>query len=39
MMQVTLVERLDIINSILDRVNEGQELTDEMKELLKEMSK
>lgn len=38
-MQVTLVERLDIINSILDRVNEGQELTDEMKELLKEMSK
>lgn len=38
-MQVIFVERLDIINSILDRVNEGQELTDEMKELLKEMSK
>jgi len=39
MMQVTFVERMEIINSILDRVNEGQELTDEMKELLKEMSK
>ena len=38
-MQVTFVERMEIINSILDRVNEGQELTDEMKELLKEMSK
>ena len=38
-MQVTFVERIEIINSILDRVNEGQELTDEMKELLKEMSK
>ena len=39
MMQVRFVERIEIINSILDRVNEGQELTDEMKELLKEMSK
>ena len=38
-MQVTFVERIEIINSILDRVNEGQELTDEIKELLKEMSK
>lgn len=39
MMQVIFVERMEIINSILDRVNEGQELTNEMKELLKEMSK
>ena len=39
MMQVTFVERMEIINSILDRVNQGHELTDEMKELLKEMSK
>lgn len=39
MIELKFVDRLDIINSILDRINEGQELTDEMRELLKEMSK
>jgi hypothetical protein len=38
-MKLKFVDRIAIINSILDRVNEGQELTDEMRELLKEMSK
>jgi len=38
-LQIEFKERIDIINSILDRVNEGQELTHEMKEILKEMSK
>ena len=39
MIQLQFKERMDIINSILDRVNQGEELTKEMKELLKEMSK
>lgn len=38
-LQIEFKERIDIINSILDRVNQGQELTKEMKEILKEMSK
>ena len=38
-MKLEFVDRIAIINSILDRVNEGHELTNEMKELLKEMSK
>ena len=39
MMQVTFVERIEIINSILDRINEGEKLTSELKVLLTEMSK
>lgn len=33
------VKRIDIVNSILDRINEGEKLTEELKELLKEMGK
>ena len=39
MIEVNFVNRKDIIDSILDRVNEGEVLTSELKELLKEMSK
>lgn len=38
-LQIKFKKRIDIINSILDRVNQGQELTKEMREILKEMSK
>ena len=38
MIEVNFVNRKDIVDSILDRVNEGEELTAELKELLKEMS-
>lgn len=33
-----MVSREDIINSILDRINEGEEITQEMKNILMEMS-
>lgn len=39
MIEINFVNREDIVDSILDRVNQGQELTKEMKEILKEMSK
>lgn len=39
MIEVNFVNRNDIVDSILDRVNEGEELTSELKELLTEMSK
>ena len=39
MIEVNFVNRKDIVDSILDRVNEGEEFTTELKELLKEMSK
>jgi len=39
MIQVNFVDRNDIVDSILDRINEGEELTNELKELLSEMSK
>ena len=39
MIEVNFVNRKDIVDSILDRVNEGEKLTSELKELLKEMSK
>jgi len=39
MIEVSFVNRKDIVDSILDRVNEGEELTSELKELLTEMSK
>ena len=38
MIEVNFVNRKDIVDSILDRINEGEELTAELKELLKEMS-
>jgi len=38
MIEVTFVNRKDIVDSILDRINEGEELTSELKELLTEMS-
>ena len=38
MIEINFVNRKDIIDSILDRINEGEELTAELKELLKEMS-
>ena len=38
MIEVSFVNRKDIVDSILDRVNEGEELTSELKELLTEMS-
>ena len=39
MIEVSFLNRKDIVDSILDRVNEGEELTSELKELLTEMSK
>ena len=39
MIEINFVNRKDIVDSILDRINEGEELTSELKELLKEMSK
>ena len=39
MIEINFVKRIDIVDSILDRVNEGEELTSELKELLTEMSK
>lgn len=39
MIEVSFVNRKDIVDSILDRINEGEELTSELKELLTEMSK
>ena len=33
-----MVSREDIINSILDRINEGEKITQEMKNILMEMS-
>ena len=38
MIEVSFVNRKDIVDSILDRLNEGEELTSELKELLTEMS-
>jgi len=38
MIEVTFVNRKDIVDSILDRINEGEKLTSELKELLTEMS-
>ncbi len=38
MIEVNFVNRNDIVDSILDRVNEGEKLTSELKELLTEMS-
>ena len=38
MIGVSFVNRKDIVDSILDRINEGEELTSELKELLTEMS-
>jgi len=38
MIEVNFVNRDDVVDSILDRINEGEELTTELKELLKEMS-
>ena len=38
MIEVNFVNRKDIVDSILDRVNEGEKLTSELKELLTEMS-
>ena len=38
MIEINFVNRKDLIDSILDRINEGEELTAELKELLKEMS-
>lgn len=38
MIEVSFVNRKDIVDSILDRINEGEELTSELKELLTEMS-
>ena len=39
MIEVTFVNRKDIVDSILDRINEGEKLTSELKVLLTEMSK
>lgn len=39
MIEVSFVNRKDIVDSILDRINEGEELTSELRELLTEMSK
>ena len=39
MIEINFVNRKDIVDSILDRINEGEELTSELKELLTEMSK
>jgi len=38
-LKIKFVKRIDIVNSILDRINEGEELTQELVELLKEMGK
>jgi len=38
MIEVSFVNRKDIVDSILDRINEGEELTSELKELLTEIS-
>ena len=38
MIEVTFVNRKDIVDSILDIINEGEKLTSELKELLTEMS-
>ena len=38
MIEVNFVNRKDIVDSILDTLNQGEELTSELKELLKEMS-
>jgi len=38
MIEINFVNRKDIVDSILDRINEGEVLTAELKELLKEMS-
>lgn len=38
MIEINFVNRKDIVDSILDRINEGEELTFELKELLTEMS-
>lgn len=38
-MNIKFVKRNDIVNDILDRVNQGEKLTSEMKQLLKAMSK
>jgi len=37
-MEIKMVSREDIINSILDRINEGEEITQEIKNILMEMS-
>lgn len=37
-MEIKMVSREDIINSILDRINEGEKITQEMKNILMEMS-
>lgn len=39
MIEINFVNRKDIVNSILDRINEGEKLTSELKVLLTEMSK
>ena len=39
MIEINFVNRKDIVDSILDRVNEGEVLTSELRELLTEMSK
>ncbi len=39
MIEISFVNRKDIVDSILDRINEGEELTSELRELLTEMSK
>lgn len=39
MIEVNFVNREDIVDSVLDRINDGEELTSELKELLTEMSK
>ena len=38
MIEVNFINRKDIVDSILDRINEGEELTSELKKLLTEMS-
>lgn len=38
-LRIRFVKRIDIVNSILDRINEGEKLTEELRELLKEMGK
>lgn len=38
-LKIKFVKRIDVVNSILDRINEGEKLTEELAELLKEMGK